>query len=43
MPKLLPFSGTALLHPAVPSGDHAWLLFGAVPQSALERAAADLP
>ena len=43
VPRLLPFSGPLFSISLVPSGAHAWLLFGSVPQSALEHAAADLP
>lgn len=43
IPKLLPFSGPLFSISLVPSGDHAWLMFGAVPPSALQRASADLP
>jgi outer membrane lipoprotein-sorting protein len=40
---LLPFSGTLFSARLAGSGDDTWLLFGAVPQSTLERAAAELP
>ena len=40
--RLLPFSGTLFSVRLAGSGDHAWLLFGAVPQSALQRAATEL-
>jgi outer membrane lipoprotein-sorting protein len=40
--SLLPFSGTLFSVRLAGSGDHAWLLFGAVPQSALQRAATEL-
>ena len=43
VPSLLPFSGPLFSIALVPRGDHAWLMFGAVPQSALQRASADLP
>jgi outer membrane lipoprotein-sorting protein len=43
VPRLLPFSGPLFSVNMAQRGDHAWLLFGAVPQSALQRAAADLP
>jgi outer membrane lipoprotein-sorting protein len=43
VPKLLPFTGPLFSISLVPSGDHAWLMFGAVPPSALQRASADLP
>jgi hypothetical protein len=40
--SLLPFSGALFSVRLAGSGDHTWLLFGAVPQSALQRAAAEL-
>jgi outer membrane lipoprotein-sorting protein len=40
--SLLPFSGTLFSIRLEGSGDHEWLLFGAVPQSALQRAATEL-
>jgi outer membrane lipoprotein-sorting protein len=43
IPKLLPFAGPLFSVSLVPRGDHAWLVFGAVPPSALQRASADLP
>lgn len=43
VPRLLPFSGTLFSVRVADRGDHAWLLFGLVPQSALERASAELP
>jgi outer membrane lipoprotein-sorting protein len=41
--SLLPFSGTLFSVRTAGAGDHSWLLFGMVPQSALERVAAELP
>ncbi len=43
VPKLIPFSGPLFSIWLAERADHAWVLFGAVPQSALQRAAADLP
>jgi outer membrane lipoprotein-sorting protein len=40
--SLLPFSGTLFSIRLEGSGDHGWLLFGAVPQSALQRTATEL-
>jgi outer membrane lipoprotein-sorting protein len=43
VPKLLPFSGPLFSVQLAERADHAWLLFGAVPPSTLQRASADLP
>jgi hypothetical protein len=41
--SFLPFSGTLFSVRLTVRPDHAWVLAGAVPQSALERASAELP
>ena len=41
--SFLPFSGPLFSVRLAVRGDHAWVLAGAVPQSALERASAELP
>jgi hypothetical protein len=41
--SFLPFSGPLFSVRLAVRGDHSWILAGAVPQSALERASAELP
>jgi outer membrane lipoprotein-sorting protein len=43
VPRLLPFAGPLFSVSLVPRGDHAWLMFGAVPPSALQSASVNLP
>jgi outer membrane lipoprotein-sorting protein len=41
--SLLPFSGTLFSIRSVDRGDHSWVVYGAVPQAALDSVAPELP